>query len=96
MIQELNSGCFLYENYESNWWSIFDLSYADSMSTKTIADCIKQFATGYCRGESLLFRPRQDSMAVMFEKGQDRFWFHIPNWQFDSIFKDENAPDSNI
>lgn len=95
MLHDLNPGCFQYDNYESNWWSLFDLSYDDSICTKSLAEAIKEYATGFCKGEYLLFKPRNDSMAVMFEKEQNRFWFHIPDWQFHDIFGNEHITESS-
>lgn len=80
-IEQLNSECFTYENHEGNWWSLFDLNYAESMSKENIRKCIEKYAVGYCEGSRVLIRPNPNSYAVMFEKDGERFWFHLEKWE---------------
>jgi hypothetical protein len=82
-LELLNSECFTYDNYESNWWSLFDLNFMQSLNRNTIRKCIKDFAVGYCEGGRITIRPNPDSYAVMFEKDGERFWFHIEKWEME-------------
>jgi hypothetical protein len=84
-IEALNSECFTYENYESNWWNLLDIDYVDAMDVDTIKRCVNEFAVGYCDGSRLKLRPREKSYAMMFEKDSLRFWFHIEAWWIDDI-----------
>lgn len=84
-LDSLNSGCFLYEYYESGWWTFLELSFNESLKTKTLSDCIEKYAIGYCDGSQLLIRPRTDTYAIMFEKDGVKFWFHVEKWQTDDM-----------
>ena len=83
-VEILNSECFTYENYESNWWSLFDLSYAASMNNDKIRKIIKGYAIGYCEASRVIVRPNPKCYAVMFEKDGERFWFHIEKWELEA------------
>ncbi len=48
----------------------------------------QEYAIGYCRGESLVCRPKRDHTAVMFHKDDRNFWFHLRNNEFEEVFKD--------
>lgn len=81
--ERLNSECFTYENYESNWWSLLDLDYVDSMDIEVMQRYIGEYAVGYCDGSRLSVRPNKKTYAVMFEKDGLRFWFHLEKWWFE-------------
>ena len=48
---------------------------------------LRKFAIGYCKGESLLCRPKSDNYGVMFQKGNVCFWTHLTAKEFGCIFK---------
>jgi hypothetical protein len=50
---------------------------------------IKDYAVGYCEGESLICRPKVDNIAVMFLKDDIEFWFHLTKKEFLNIFKED-------
>jgi len=50
---------------------------------------IRQYAIGYCNGDELLCRPKQDCVGVMFLKDNIQFWFHLTNKEFEVIFEGE-------
>lgn len=99
VLPKMNSSCFMRENYNSNNSM---LSYYEKL---------KEYAVGWCYGENLSFRAREDQIAVMFEVLDDkdseypyyldkgRYWFHIPVWTFIDIFCptfwDEEKKDGN-
>lgn len=82
-LEQLNPECFIYENYESNWWSLLDMDYMTSMDVKNVMRTVRKYAVGYCEGGRLALRPNSNSYAVMFEKDGERFWFHIQKWEFE-------------
>jgi len=82
-LEQLNSECFTYYNYESNWWSLFDISFCESMNLDILKKCVAKYAVGYCDGSKLTVRPSLKSNAVMFEKNGERFWFHIEKWELE-------------
>lgn len=84
-ITPLNSECYIWENYESNWWSLLDIDYVNSMEVDAIKRCISEYAVGYCDGSRLTIRPNSNSYAMMFEKDGNRFWFHIEKWWIEDI-----------
>jgi len=47
---------------------------------------INKYAVGYCLGEKLRCRPKQDHKAVMFLFNDEFCWFHLTNHEFNSIF----------
>jgi len=83
-LEKLNSECFIYDNYESNWWSLLDLDYLDALDGMSVMKEVEQYAVGYCESSKIRLRPRNDSYAVMFEKDGKRFWFHIQKWEFET------------
>jgi len=52
----------------------------------TNADLLRKYAIGYCDGESLPCRPKTNTIAVMFEKNNQRFWFHLFRLEAERIF----------
>lgn len=84
-IESLNSECFTYELYESNWWELFGIDYIDSMYTSFIRKLINKYAVGYCDASKLTVRPKSSGYAVMFERNKNRFWFHIEEWELEDI-----------
>lgn len=76
-IEQLNSECFTYELYESNWWQLLGIDYIDTMYTSLMQRMVKRYAVGYCDATSIIVRPKKDGYAVMFEKDGNRFWFHM-------------------
>lgn len=41
---------------------------------------------GWCHGERLVCRPKVDHVAVMIEKGYERFWFHLRRNEFEELY----------
>ncbi len=41
---------------------------------------------GYCNGEGLVCRPKNEHKAVMFFKDGVHFWFHLTNKEFEAIY----------
>jgi MoaA/NifB/PqqE/SkfB family radical SAM enzyme len=48
---------------------------------------LKTFAVGWCLSEEVICRPKENQVAVMFQKGEDKFWFHMWKNEFYEVFK---------
>jgi len=83
-LKKLNSECFSFQNYESNWWCVLDMDYIMSFDLIRVNVAMAKYAIGYCEANRLTVRPREDSYAVMFEKEGVSFWFHIAKWEFET------------
>lgn len=62
------------------------ISRYDDITKEKSRQIIKEYAIGWCFGESLYVRPKINHVAVMFEKENERFWFHVRNNEFVEIF----------
>lgn len=51
-----------------------------------ISPLLRKYAIGYCKGESLVCRPKINHMAVMFFINEEYYWFHFTNEEFTFIF----------
>ena len=47
---------------------------------------LNTYAVGWNYGENILCRPKEKHIAVMFEKDDNKFWFHVRNNEFIEIF----------
>lgn len=82
--QSLNSECFIFENYEANWWRLFE---ADILTTDLqLMPKIEKHMIGFCDASRLRIRPRNDSYAVMIDMNGEQFWFHISDISFEDYF----------
>ena len=64
-----------------------------SSRLKDIEDkmCIlRKYAIGFCNGENLICRPKHNTKAVMFLKGDTQFWTHLTNREFELVFVGEH------
>ncbi len=84
-LKKLNSECFTYNNYESNWWYLLDMDFMTAVDVKNVMRAVEKYAVGYCDSTYLSVRPKENSYAVMFEKDNLKFWFHIEKWEFEVI-----------
>jgi MoaA/NifB/PqqE/SkfB family radical SAM enzyme len=49
---------------------------------------LKEYAVGWCYGENLMCRPKENEIATMFYKDGVYFWFHLRANEFYEVFKD--------
>lgn len=47
---------------------------------------LRKHAIGWCYGENLPCRPKTNHIAIMFEKDNIEFWFHLRKNEFEEIF----------
>lgn len=47
---------------------------------------ILKHAIGYCKGENLICRPKNNHFAVMFLVNEIMFWTHFTEKEFNAIF----------
>jgi len=71
---KLNPEQFIYELYESSYWSRLGFPYSDS--ERIVAAKVKECAIGWCDASRLQVRPRPGMIAVMCEDEDGKFWFH--------------------
>jgi hypothetical protein len=85
MIEQLDSTLFDWQKWRAG--SIADLNIlcreVEIFRNKRI---LKEFAIGYCYGENLPCRPKANTMAIMFFKGEIHFWFHLRDKEFKGVF----------
>ena len=48
---------------------------------------LRKHAVGWCKGETLLCRPKVNHIALMCHKNDNHFWFHLRNEEFKEVFK---------
>jgi hypothetical protein len=48
---------------------------------------LKEYMVGWCLGEHLLCRPKENHVAIMFFKDEKYFWFHLRRYEFEKIFE---------
>ena len=51
------------------------------------ADILRKYAVGYCNGLSLVCRPKENTMGVMFYFNGEYFWTHLTVDEFNAVFK---------
>lgn len=51
---------------------------------------LRKYAIGWCKGESVLCRPKLNNFAVMFEKDGTCGWFHFRANEFEKIFENHH------
>ena len=95
-IERLDSSLFEFSNWHSGHplellgYPNEHLRY-DNITEGEIKSAIKKYAIGYCEGHSLKVRPKTDSVAIMCQKDDSTFWFHMRNNEFVKIFRNEEA-----
>lgn len=82
--EELNPECFIYEEYEPDWWELLGTNQMSDIQ-KNIFSGVLSYVIGYCDAKRLSFRPRDNSYAVMFEKDGRKFWFHVNKRMMEAI-----------
>lgn len=86
-----NSLEYMYpDSFDWQTWragSLHDLGiiYKESELIKS-KNLIKKYAVGYCSGESLMCRPKEKTVAVMFIYQGNKFWTHLMRGEFSRIF----------
>lgn len=81
VLQKLNSALFTIDNY--NWDNSIILDF----------DKIKKYAVGWCDGDKVAVRPKENDIAVMYEVFDDdklenygRYWCHLDKYSFAELF----------
>jgi hypothetical protein len=83
---KLNSECFIFENYSSDFWSRFGIDWVDTLNKEKYFKILNKYAIGWTDSDKLKVRPKTDNKAVMFYVDGDNFWFHIDNYSFYKYF----------
>ena len=91
IIPKLNSTLFDWSTWRSG--SIHDLDiqrcrYALITSSHGKSQ-LHKYTIGWCYGENLMCRPKHNEIAIMIEKDDRRFWFHLRSIEFVEVFGKE-------
>jgi MoaA/NifB/PqqE/SkfB family radical SAM enzyme len=79
-------------NFTKDIWnagSIHDLgiqSRYDEIIKSNSKMILKKYAIGWCYGENLICRPKNNHIAIMFNVDDSIFWFHIRTNEFIEVF----------
>lgn len=49
---------------------------------------IRKYAVGWCPGEQLYCRPKENHVGVMFLVDEQMFWTHFTNKEFKAVFQE--------
>ena len=74
-------------------WRNGDIWYEFHIPCRTAAlvanrKILQKYAIGWCRGENLVCRPKENHIAIMFLKDEKQFWFHLRDYEFKQIFEE--------
>jgi len=87
MIEELDSSLFDWQKWRArNLGEILEGYKLRTYNLKFIRDKIKRAAVGYCFGENLNCRPKENHIALMCFHNNEHFWFHLRKSEFYEIF----------
>jgi hypothetical protein len=89
MIQKLDATLFDWITWRSgDVWNDFHIP-CRSWALIANRDILNKYAIGWCYGENLICRPKENHIAVMFSKNDKTFWFHLRSEEFERIFKND-------
>ena len=89
MIPRLDSTCFTWQVWRAGSINDFSLPCRYEMITSGLGKMIlRKYAIGWCYGRNLPCRPK-DEIAIMFEKDDVKFWFHLREKEFIEVFESE-------
>ena len=88
-VEKINSGYFDWQLWRGG--CLFDLGVIENKEDCIIANkcLLREYAVGYCNGESVPCRPKVNTYAVMFQKDDLLFWTHMTINEFERVFADE-------
>ena len=89
MLPKLDPGFFDWLTWRSG--TPLDLLGVRHCKTSDLLRCrniLKEHAIGYCEGEAVPCRAKEDTKAVMYFIDNKHFWFHLSNYEFYAIFGD--------
>lgn len=89
-LEKMDSSQFNYRLWEAGTiYEIIEAPCRYKYITKGLGkQQLKKYAIGWCNAEGLLFKPKQDEVAIMCFKEGRHFWFHIRRKEFDKIWKE--------
>jgi hypothetical protein len=88
MLPKLDSTSFTWQRWRAGSIHDFDIPCRYLTITSGFSKMIlKEHAVGWSYGENLPCRPKENHIAVMFEKDDRWFWFHMRRNEFDEVFR---------
>lgn len=86
-VKRIDSSLFTWNLWEAGSVHNFGIEHFRFNNLEQYKDKFLENIKGYCFGEELLFRPKENEVALMYEKDDGTlFWFHIRNSEFYEIF----------
>jgi hypothetical protein len=76
---------FTQEGWEGSGFLALGLKFEYS-SLVAARQLLRQHAVGWCPGEELQFRQKENQVGVACERDADAFWFHLRNNEFYEVF----------
>jgi len=89
MIQKMDATQFDWIIWRNgNVWDDFHIP-CRTLALIANRDILRTYAIGWCYGENLICRPKENHVAIMFCKNEKQFWFHLRLNEFEKIFQEE-------
>lgn len=85
-VLKLDSTLFTHNLWEAGSVHDFGIKHFRFNNLSTHKTKLLNGLIGYCFGENLSFRPKENHIALMYEINDKKFWFHIRNNEFYEIF----------
>lgn len=86
-MKKIDSSLFTWQRWRANeFFHCFGVSVRYSYE---VIEHVRKASVGFCRGENLVCRPKENKYAVMFWDGNKHWWTHLNYEEFVRIFKYE-------
>lgn len=87
-ICKLDSSLFTWDKWEAGSIHDFGIEHFRYNNVHQYKEKLLTGLVGYCFGEDLPCRPKENNVALMYEKDNgERFWFHLFNSEFYELIK---------
>lgn len=86
LVQKLDSTMFTYDIWEAGSVHDFGIEHFRFDNLYENKNKLSEGLLGYCFGENLPCRPKENHVALMYGINDKRFWFHIRNNEFYEIY----------
>lgn len=88
-VKKIDSSLFTWDIWQSGSVHDFGIEHFRYNNLNQYKEKFLNGLEGYCFGEELNCRPKENEVALMYKKEDDSlFWFHIRNSEFVEIFKE--------
>jgi len=87
-MERLSTSVFTYDLWGAGSLTLLNVETRE-YSIKANRSLIAKYAIGYADGSKLNFRPKEDTVAVMFYCEDTTFWTHLTKKEFGICFPDQ-------